>query len=337
MSLRLEPQSRSMRYNRALTLLQAGRWEEGWKEYEYRWGRKKMPQRQFAQPRWDGSPLNGRTVLAWCEQGLGDAIQFVRFAGLLAEQGARVVLECPQKLVGLFSTCRGIERVVAERQELPPFDVQVPLMSLPGLLGVTPERVPGSEPYLWAEPGRVEAWRQRLGASEKVRVGIAWQGNPRFVWDRWRSAPLRAFAALAEVDGVELISLQQGPGSEQLAELRGRFAVTRLEGLDREGFLDTAAVMKCLDLVVCVDTAAGHLAGALGVPVWLALAAVADWRWLREREDTPWYPGMRLWRQRQLGEWDETFAQIGKELVRIVKHARGQVSNHPGQVEKENT
>src|SRR5262249_43469021 len=151
---------------------------------------------------------------------------------------------------------------------------QVPLMSLPGLLGVTPDNVPAA-PYLSAEPGCVERWREILGPSTGLRVGIVWQGNPRFEWDRWRSAPLEAFAPLAEVEGVELVSLQKGPGEDQIDRLRGRFAVRRLEGLDADApFLGTAAVMACLDLVVCVDTSAGHLAGALGVPCWLALSTV---------------------------------------------------------------
>jgi hypothetical protein len=154
-------------------------------------------------------------------------------------------------------------------------------------------------------------------AGEKLRVGIVWQGNPRFQGDRWRSAPLESFAPLARVEGIELVCLQKGPGLEQLDVLRGRFAVTRLEA-EVEGagaaFLDTAALMKSLDLVVCVDTAAGHLTGALSVPVWVVLSAVADWRWLREGEDTVWYPSMRRFRQRELGGWDEVFARMAEEL-----------------------
>jgi hypothetical protein len=311
------PESRSARYNRGLTLLQAGQWQQGLQDYEYRWGRKSMPERRFDRPRWDGSSLEGKTVLVWSEQGLGDTIQFVRFAPLFQEKGARAVLECPGFMIPLLSTCAGIDLFVAEGQALPPFDVQVPLMSLPGLLGVTPERLPGRAPYLSADSARVEAWRQRLPQEGKFRVGIVWQGNPRFQWDRWRSAPLEAFAPLARVEGVELVSLQKGPRLEQVDALRGRFAVKRPEGeLDGEGgaFLDTAALLKCLDLVVCVDTAAGHLVGALGVPVWLVLSAVADWPWLRQGEDTVWYPSMRLFWQRVLGEWDDVFARMAAEL-----------------------
>jgi hypothetical protein len=171
----------------------------------------------------------------------------------------------------------------------------------------------------------VDRWKKTLPPGGTFRVGIVWQGNPRFGWDRWRSAPLEAFAPLAGVDGVELVCLQKGPGLAQIDSLGRRFAVQRPEGeVDGEGgaFLDTAALMKCLDLVLCVDTAAGHLAGALGVPVWLALSAVSEWRWLRRREDTVWYPSMRLFRQRSLGDWDAVFARMGGELSRLVATRR---------------
>jgi tetratricopeptide (TPR) repeat protein len=321
MALRLTPDSRSSLYNRALTLLQAGRWEQAWKDYEYRWGRKGMPERPMAGPRWNGTSLAGKTILVWCEQGLGDAIQFVRYASLLAERGARVVLECPQMLMRLFSTCPGIDLLVAEGEPLPSHDAQVPMMSLPGMLGTTVDNVPCHVPYLSAEPERVAAWRRRLPPNGKFRVGIVWQGNPRFGMDRWRSVPLERFAPLAAVDGVELVSLQKGPGVEQLKSLRRGFAVTELHGaVDAEGtFLDTAAVMKCLDLVVCVDTAAGHLAGALGLPVWLVISSVPDWRWLRDQAVPAWYRTMQLFRQPTLGEWEVTFRRLTDTVLVLLQ------------------
>jgi hypothetical protein len=187
------------------------------------------------------------------------------------------------------------------------------------LLGTTLETVPAGAPYLSAEPGRVEKWKARLDGLPGFKVGVVWQGNPHFSWDCWRSIPLAALAPLAAVEGVRLVSLQKGPGAEQVRELKGRFAVEELDGLDAEGgaFLDTAAVMKCLDLVVTADTAAAHLAGALGAPAWVALSATADWRWLVGREDTPWYPTLRLFRQAAIGDWGGVFLRMAGELRRL--------------------
>jgi tetratricopeptide (TPR) repeat protein len=325
-----DPQSPSTRYNRSLALLQKGDWREGWKEYEQRWKRKGVRERLFPRPRWDGSPLDGKTILLWCEQGLGDAIHFVRYAALVKAKGGRVALECPGFMLPLFSTCPGVDQVVAEGSEPPAFDVQAPLMSLPMVLGTTLENVPAELPYLSAEPGRVEKWKARLDAVPGFKIGVAWQGNPHFSWDHWRSFPLEALAPLAAVEGVRLVSLQKGPGAEQVRGLKGCFAVEELDGLDAEGgaFLDTAAAMKCLDLVATADTAAAHLAGALGVPAWVALSAVADWRWLVGREDTPWYPTLRLFRQATLGDWGGVMTRMAEALRALAGRPRGPLA-HP--------
>jgi tetratricopeptide (TPR) repeat protein len=318
-ALRLEANSASARYNRALALLQRGDYERGWPEYEWRWKRKQAPLRPFRQPRWDGSTLEGRTILLWCEQGLGDTIQFVRYAVLVKARGGTVVLECPARMVPLLSTCAGVDRLVAEGEALPDFDVQAPLLSLPKLLGTTLQTVPAEVPYLHAEPRRVERWRKRLEGVQGLRVGVVWRGNPKFQWDRWRSVPLEELEPLAGVERVRLVSLQRGHEAEQVRVLRGRVPVMELgEELDIEGsFLDTAAVMRCLDLVVSADTATAHLAGALGVPVWVALAKVADWRWGSTQRSTPWYPSMRLFRQERLEEWGTVFARLAEETLRV--------------------
>jgi hypothetical protein len=311
-----EPGRASAEYNRALCWLKAGNYEKGWPAYEWRWRRPTMPPRPFRQPRWDGSPLEGKTILLWCEQGLGDAIHFVRYAKQVQERGGKVVLECPGSLVELLATCPGGEKVVAEGESLPDFDVQAPLMSLPGLVGTRLETVPAEVPYLSVESELVDWWGRRLG-SKDFKVGLVWQGNPRHPWDGWRSIPLALFAPLAGVPGVRLVALQQGAGAEQVEGLKGRFQVEELgdgpEGKDRS-FADTAAVMRNLDLVVSVDSSPAHLAGALGVPVWVAVAAVSDWRWMVGREDTPWYPTMRLFRQERLGDWGEAMASMAREL-----------------------
>jgi tetratricopeptide (TPR) repeat protein len=315
-ALWLEPGRASAQYNRALSWLKAGNYEKGWPAYEWRWRRPTMPPRPFQQPRWDGSSLEGKTILLWCEQGLGDTIQFVRYAKLVQERGGKVVLECPGSLVDLLATCPGVERAVAEGEALPEFDMQAPLMSLPGLVGTTLETVPAEVPYLSVEAKLVEWWGRRLGGKD-FKVGLVWQGNSRHPWDRWRSIPLGRFAPLAEVPGVKLVALQQGTGADQVGVVKERFKVEELRegpGGGERSFADTAAVMRNLDLVVSVDSSPAHLAGALGVPVWVAVAAVSDWRWMVVREDTPWYPTMRLFRQESLGAWGEVFASMAREL-----------------------
>jgi tetratricopeptide (TPR) repeat protein len=313
-ALWLQPDSASTHWNRALAWLQAGDFERGWPEYEWRWQRTKTPPRRFPQPAWDGSPLAGRTLLIYMEQGLGDMLQFIRYAAL-AQPGGRVVVECPGILRPLFSRCRGIDQLVAEGDPLPPFDVHAPLLSLPRLLKTTLATVPAEVPYLFPDPGRVETWGRRLPPGRDFKIGVAWQGNPHHQWDRHRSFPLAKLAPLAGLPGVRLVSLQKGPGIEQLRA--APFPVTALaEDLDASGgaFEDTAAVLRHLDLVVTPDTALAHLAGGMGVPAWVALAAVSDWRWLLGREDSPWYPSLRLFRQARLGDWEAVFERMAAEL-----------------------
>jgi hypothetical protein len=343
-----DPQAASTHWNRALSLLQAGDFERGWLEYEWRWQRKQTPARPFRQPRWDGSPLARRTLLIYMEQGLGDMLQFVRYAGLVGEgrEGRRqksevrsqksevkgqgresdgaVIVECPGGLAPLFARCWGIDQVVAEGTPLPAFDVQVPIMSLPALFKTTLTTIPADVPYLFADEGLVEQWRERLRDRGQVvfRVGMVWQGNPQHGLDRYRSIPLRAFAPLAQVSGVQLISLQKNSGCEQLRSLAGEFPVRELpEERDATAgsFQDTAAIMCNLDLVISVDTATAHLAGGLGVPVWVPLSAVGEWRWLLEREGSPWYPTMRLFRQRKLGRWRPVFRRMAQALSRAIR------------------
>jgi Flp pilus assembly protein TadD len=321
--LRLKPDAASTHWNRALAWLQLGDFERGWAEYEWRWRRKDARRRPFRQPLWDGKPLDGRTILLWCEQGLGDAIQFVRYAPLVKERGGRVLLECPPPLRQLFGGIAGVERVLVEGEELPPFDVHAPLMSLPYLCKTTPTTIPTGVPYLRANVERVARLRARLPVGG-FRIGVVWQGNPWHKWDRHRSFSLHALAPLAALPGVQLVSLQKGHGLDALQTMPPRFSLMQLgDSLDDAApFVDTAAVMTQLDLVVTADTSAAHLAGALGVPVWLALSAIADWRWLHGRDDTPWYPTMRLFRQRTLGDWEDVFQRMAAEAARLVERRR---------------
>lgn len=265
---------------------------------------------------WNGDPLPDKTVLIHCEQGLGDTLHFCRYLRLVKQRVGRVVLEAPRSLLPLLRSCPGVDCLVAAGDELLDFDFHSPLLSLPRLFGTTLQSLPDNLPYLFAAPERVEKWKKILGPGDGIRIGIAWRGNPSHQFDKVRSIPLAAFESLAKIDGVTLISLQKGQGSDDLKSIRQFGIVDFGSELDLHGgaFMDTAAIMKNVDLVVTVDSAPAHLAGALGVPVWLVLSRVADWRWLLDRQDSPWYPTMRLFRQSIAGDWQGVFRSMTDQL-----------------------
>jgi len=314
--------------SRGMALLSLGDFSQGWADYERRVECPQFDTLSFPQPRWRGEPLAGRTLLVHCEQGLGDTLQFIRYVHSARDRaGVGTLVVAVQQILLPLLQQSGFTDLVRKEGPLPPFDVHIPLMSLPAVLGTTLDTLPRDVPYLLADAARVSAWRQQLqigdaaSSGEKaLRVGIAWQGRTNYRGDRLRSIPLTEFAPLAALPGVRLFSLQKGPGSEQLASLAGHFHVTDLGStldLSDGAFLDTTAVMQNLDLVVTSDTAIAHLAGALGVRVWVPLTFAPDWRWLIDREDSPWYPTMRLFRQRQLGDWAEVFGRIAGELAML--------------------
>jgi Flp pilus assembly protein TadD len=313
-ALELQPDYHDARLNRALAWLRLGDYERGWPEYEWRWGSTGLPARTINRPEWDGGPLAGRTILLHAEQGLGDTIQFVRYAPLVKARGGNVVLVCQPPLLRLLAQSPGVDQIVCQGDPLPPFDLHAPLLSLPRLFGTAAQSIPADVPYLRGDPVLVERWRQRLGPLPGLKVGIAWQGSSQFRLDHFRSVPLEGFAPLSRVPGVTLVSLQKGHGSDQAP--RAPFPVVTLDDLDEDSgpFMDTAAVMKNLDLVVTPDTALAHLAGALAVRCWVALPAAADWRWLLEREDSPWYPTLRLFRALRAADWGPVFERMAVEL-----------------------
>ncbi len=305
-------------WNLALALLMRGDWGEGWAEYEWRLRIPDMCVEPFDAPAWEGSPLAGRTLLVHAEQALGDAIQFARFAIAAQRTGGRVVLRCPDKLCALLGGLTGDVALAPAGEPPPPFDVHAPLMSLPHLLDTPGEGLATDHPYLAADPARAKPWLTRIGRGRRLRVGIGWQGSPTYLADHQRSMPLRHLLPLLRSPHVRTFSLQKGFGSEQLAELPGDVEVEDLgpdldEGPD--AFVDTAAVLSALDLLVCTDTALPHLAGALGVPVWMLLPHVPDWRWALAGERTPWYPSMRLIRQRSPGDWEGTMRDVMRAIA----------------------
>jgi Flp pilus assembly protein TadD len=312
-ALELNPYHAEAHGNLSHLLLLRGDFDAGWREYEWRWKSRDLRPREFEQPRWDSGPLAGKTILLHAEQGLGDTLQFVRYAAVVKDLGAQVLLECPAPLKPLLASYAGIDRLIGLGEELPAFDVHAPLLSLPGIFRSTLETIPAKVPYLCADQSLVESWREKLASVRGYRIGINWRGRAGVGSFVLRDIPLRSFQALAVLPGVRLISLQQGEGQEELASAGQQAPVLDLgENVDQEhgAFMDTAAIMKNLDLVITSDTSIPHLAGALGLPVWLALPFVPDWRWQLARADSPWYPSMRLFRQKRAGDWEGVFDEL---------------------------
>lgn len=315
-ALQYDPSHVQAHWNRALAWLLSGNFQQGWAEYEWRWQRPDSPPPRFAQPRWDGAPFPEQTLLVYAEQGLGDTLQFVRYLPHVAARGARVVLACQPALLRLLGTCAGVHALVAkDRSDMAaqPFDLHMPLLSLPGLFGTTAATIPAHMPYITADPSLVEQWRTRFGAAQGFRVGLVWAGNPSHKNDRNRSCRLAALAALARLPHLELYSLQTGPAAGQLAQPPAGMILHDI-GCTLGDFADTAAVLAHLDLVLTVDTAVAHLAGAMGKPVWTLLPFAPDWRWQREGTHTPWYPSMRLFRQPTPGAWEAVCQDVVEAL-----------------------
>ncbi len=295
-------------WNRALVRLLRGDFEGGWPGYEERWTTPGNRPQVFQQPRWDGSPLGGKTILVTPEQGLGDTIQFVRYLPMVKARGGHVILGCQKSLVNVLKGVAGADQIVAVGETLPPFDVQIPLLSLPGLFRTNLTNIPAQVPYVHVNE-RPAARRKPAG---EFHVGVAWQGSLNQPGDP-RSLPLKLFEPLARVAGVRLFSLQIGPAMQELATVP--FSVVDLGSqFDPNSLDDLAAALMDMDLVVSIDTAVAHLAGAMGLPVWTLLCYAPDWRWLLDRSDSPWYPTMRLFRQNYLGAWADVLERVAAEL-----------------------
>jgi hypothetical protein len=317
-ALRLEPDRPELRAIAAETALERGQPEADFREL-IEWNERVLPTRRrcaFTGPQWEGSAPRGRTILLHTlRDGWGDALQFLRFAPRLKQRGATVLLICQPGSVRLFARAPGVDRVIADGSPIPVHDGHLSMAELPGRLGIRLGTIPKECPYLTADETTLARWRPAIAAISGFRVGVTWQGSPLHVEDPWRSFALTELAPLAAVPGVRLISLQKGHGSEQLSEPDGRFPVHDLGPEYAAGDdLDTAAIVSQLDLVVGPDTGLIHLGGALGVRTWIALQKPSEWRWMRDREDTPWYPTSRLFRQQTIGDWPGVFRRMAATL-----------------------
>ena len=312
--------------NLAYALLIRGDYQHGWEEHEWRWKCKESSSipRGFAQPPWDGHPLDDRVLLLHAEQGLGDAIQFVRYLPFVARRARRIVVECQPQLQRLFqSIVQTIPQTacvqcqfVSRGDALPPFDFHCPLLSLPLVFKTTLESIPADVPYLFPEPNLVELWRNKLNpAGTELKIAINWAGNPAYKGDRTRSISLQRLAPLARARGAIFYSVQKGAAAAQVNQ-----SPTGLRLVDLSpDFDNTAAIMSLMDLVITTDTSMAHLAGALGRPTWVMLQFVADWRWMLDRGDSPWYPSMRLFRQPAIGDWDGVVEEVAQALAARAK------------------
>jgi len=321
-AIQINPRHATALFNKSLALLAKGDFDQGWKLYEWRWqcGTLKREQRHFAEPLWLGvESLEDTTVLLHSEQGMGDAIQFSRYAKLVAGRGANVVMEVPRSLVGVFESLEGVGTMVSRGDALPKFDYQTPLMSLPLAFGTTLESIPQSERYLSAPALHVDRWAKRLGSGTLPRVGLVWSGSPSHINDHNRSVPLAELVPMLP-HKFEYISLQKDVRDTDRFVLQAQKNVLRFEN-EIQDFSDTAALCELLDLVISVDTSVAHLSAALGRPTWLLLPAAADFRWFVDRVDSPWYASLKIFRQKRAGSWSGPLRAMRQELLRLDKAA----------------
>lgn len=330
-ALTSEPDFAWARFQLGVAQLASGIFSDGWKNYEARW---KTPQfvssaRTLSQPQWKGEDLHGMRIFVYAEQGLGDTIQFARYIPMLKSCGAEVLLEVQPGLRRLLQNLDGANKIVVRGEEVPPFDFQCPLMSLPLGFGTELESIPANVPYLKVPEEAVRQWSGRLD-SNKFRVGIVWSGNPKHTRERFRSIPLSTLAQLSRTAGTAFYSLQKGPGTSQLGTLDPGLCVIDLDA-EQMDFSDTAAIVANLDLVITIDTSVAHLAGAMGKPVWILLNSAPDWRWLKRGEGSAWYPSARLYRQTMAGSWDDVIARVQRDLLTLLGNTVEPIFSYPAE------
>ncbi len=316
-AIRLDPDFAEAHFNRSLSLLLLGDFANGWAEHEWRWknrfGSNIHEQRQFRGLRWHGESLSGASILLYGEQGFGDILQFCRYVKLVADLGARVILEVPKPLAGLLAGLEGVSQLILRGSPLPPFDFHCPLMSLPLTFKTDPTTIPATTPYIRSDPSRVLRWQEKLGRKSHPRVGLMWNGNPIQPNDRNRSFWLADWIAHLP-PGFQYVSLQRDLRAPDARALQANPHVANYAA-DLEDFNDTAALCDCMDVVISVCTSVAHLSGALGKRTWILLTHAADWRWFLDRADSPWYPSATLYRQSSRGDWASVYRRVHQDLV----------------------
>ena len=321
-ALQIRPDYADAHVNLAMALLLLGKFEQGWTHYRRRTNTANIycPD-NIETSRWDGSQFEGKKLLIWCEQGIGDAINFVRYLPRVKAKGGTVTLSAKKSLLRLFSQLEGVDELVQATKETIPtgrFDLHVPLLDLPQIFNTNVETIDDCVPYLSADSKEAQSWRTKLNATE-FKVGIVWAGSSTHKNDRNRSCSLEQFLGLTQIPSIRLYALQKGSAANQLRELTDNTLITNIAD-QLDDFADTAAAIENLDLVISVDTAVLHLSGAMGKPVWALLPFVPDFRWMLNRTDTPWYPTMKLFRQNKLGRWDDVFARVTSQLKKLVEN-----------------
>jgi hypothetical protein len=320
-ALDIDPDEAESHWGLAHLLLLQGDFEQGWKEYEWRWGLASCSgQQESRRPMWDGSDLAGRTILLSTEQGMGDALQFIRYVPMVADLNGRIIVHCQRDLASLFASLRGVSAVIPRGEPVPPFDVHCPVMSLPLVFGTRLATIPSLVPYVHPRAAVIKRWQRRIAPyRDAFRVGLVWAGSPTHTNDKQRSLHLSTLAPIFDVPGVQFFSLQKGEAREQARQLPSR--VTILDWTDDlVDFEETAGFVRTLDLVIAVDTAVAHLAGALGKATWLLVPHAPDWRWLLNETTSRWYPTMRLYRQPSPAAWSSVIADVMRDLSKEAAH-----------------
>lgn len=328
-TLELNPEHAEALFSQGLAYLVLGDFEKGWHGYEWRYSRPSQGSlRTYTEPRWDGSDLQGKTILIHAEQGLGDTFQFIRYAKLIKEKNGIIIAAVQKPLVKLIKHCKYIDHVISLDETPPHFDVHSPMLSLPYALKTRIDTVPCEIPYLYADETLVEDWKEKLAADKNFKIGICWQGNDNYATPLLRmtvaqkSVHPKEFAPICCVPGVSIYSLQKTTGTDQLKDIPDTMHIITFDGdFDQSHgrFMDTAAVIKNLDLIITVDTSISHLASGLGIPTWIMLPNPADWRWMINRNDSPWYPNVtRLFKQPTPGDWESMIKEVAHELQQYI-------------------